>query len=531
METGIKKSGLTSKGMMEPAARPPARTLATPLHKPAPAAPAAPRVDEVLRRLEQDVGHDKVQRYFSGQTRLSMTDHGLDVVVASGFHATFLSRQFGDNLRRAVALGGDADAQAVQVHFQVDRHAFDAAPAAPAPAPVPPRPQPKARPASRHRFDTFVVGNSNRLAHAAALRMVEEPSSAAPLFLHGSCGLGKTHLLHAAAARFQELHPTATVKYTTAEAFTNDFITAIRSGKVDPFRKSYRKVDLLCIDDVHFVGGKEQTQTELLHTFDAVGLEGARIILASDEHPREIRKLSDKLISRFMAGPVVRLETPDEELRARLLAAIAQQRGMSIDGPAMKLICERTARSIGSLGGFGGSVRELEGLLTQIEAVHRLLPDFGSSAGDSNGIIGLALVRRALGLTGAESPVGSSPAPALRPRRPIAAQAIVAEVCRALNVDLSDFMGKGRHPRVVLARSLTSFICRKLTTMSFPEIARAMGRGNHSTVITAHRRVERDLAKPGEPLASELIPNHVGSTLGEVIEAVSKQIVRAASGL
>ncbi len=486
---------------------------------------AANSVDEVLRRLELDVGHDKVQRYFNGQTRFAMTDNRLDIIVASGFLAQFLDRQFGDSLRRAAA-SDTPDTPQVQVSFQVDRAAFE--PSAPAPAakaPVRHRPRPK--PLGRFRFDTFIVGASNRLAHAAAMRVADEEANPAPLFLHGSCGLGKTHLLHAIAGRFPEVRPGAHVKYTTAEAFTNEFITAIRTGKVDAFRKTYRKVDLLCIDDVHFLASKEQTQTEMMHTFDAIGLDGARVVLASDEHPRDIRKLSEKLVSRFMAGAVVRIDTPDEELRARLLASIADSRGMQLDEAAMKLICERTARSIGSLGGFGGSVRELEGLLNQVEAVHRLLPDCGVA----DGRIGVGLVRRALGLTGTESPTGASPSPALRPRRPIAAQTIVAEVCRALCVDLSDFMGKGRHPRVVLARSLTAYICRRLTTLSFPEIARAMGRGNHSTVITAHRRVERDLARKGEPLAGELVPNHSGNTLSEVIEAISRHIVRGATGL
>jgi chromosomal replication initiator protein len=250
------------------------------------------------------------------------------------------------------------------------------------------------------------------------------------------------------------------------------------------------------------------------------------VVLASDEHPREIKKLSDKLVSRFMAGAVVKIETPDAELRSGLIRHLAAARSMRLDDAAVKLLCDRSARSIGSLGGFGGSVRELEGLLIQIEAIHRLLPDAAPDTGE----ISLGLVRRALGLTAGDGPQDTGPAPALRPRRPIAAQTVIAEVCRGLNVDLSDFMGKGRHPRVVLARSVTSFVCRKLTTLSFPEIARAMGRGNHSTVITAHRRVERDVVKK-DPLPADLAPNHAGCTLMELIDAMSKTIVRNAAGI
>ncbi len=480
------------------------------------------RLEQVWKRLEMDLGHEKIERYFSGQTLLSLKNNRLEVTVASGLSARMLSTQFGESLRRAAAEAeGDGD---VQVAFQVDRSAFDTKPA---PAPVV-KPQTRHRippkPLARYRFENFIVGASNKLAYAAAVRTAEEEGPAAPLFIHGTCGLGKTHLLNAIAARFAERRPGANVKYTTAEAFTNEFIAAVRTSKVDAFRKTYRKVDLLCIDDVHFLSSKEQTQLELLYTLDCIGMDGARLVLASDEHPREIRKVSDKLISRFMAGAVVKIETPDEELRPRLLRHLAEARGLRLDEAALKLLCERSIRSIGSLGGFGGSVRELEGMLVQVEAVHRLFPE--SNGGD---VIGVGLVRRALGLTSEETR-DSGPAPALRPRRPIAASTIVAEVCRALAVDISDFMGKGRHPRVVLARSVTSFICRKLTTLSFPEIARAMGRGNHSTVITAHRRVERDLPKK-DTLSADLAPNHAGCTLMELIDSLSRQIVRNASGL
>jgi chromosomal replication initiator protein len=489
-------------------------------------------VDSVLRRLTEDLGEDKIHHYFKGQTRLALNGNRLEVTVPSGLLARMLEGQFGANLRHAASCGGEE----AEVVFRVDRAAFDSATtkapeakpqhAATAQAPRPaPAPKPAAKLQARFTFESFIVGNSNKLAYAAAKAVAEGDGPATSLFLHGSCGLGKTHLLHAVAAAFLDRRPTATVKYTTAEAFTNEFVTALRLNKVDAFRRAYRRVDLLCLDDAHFFSNKEATQNELLHTFDAIGMDGARVVIASDEHPREAKKFSDKLVSRFMAGAVVRIDTPDDALRTLLVRSLAERRGLRLDEAAIKLLCDRSARSVGSLGGFGGSVREIEGLLIQIEAIHRLLPEIGSG----DGSIGAGLVRRALGLT-AEDGQQTGPAPALRPRRPIAAQTIVSEVCRGLNVELTDFMGKGRHPRVVLARSLCSFICRKLTTLSFPEIARAMGRSNHSTVITAHRRVERDLLK-NTPLSAELAPHHAGCTLAELSEALSKQVVRGAAGL
>jgi chromosomal replication initiator protein len=479
--------------------------------------------EELLKRIASELGESNFQRHFAGQARAAVNNGTLEVTVPTSMAAQRLSSEFGEQLRRA---GGVSN-----VHVRVDRASF--APATPpahqpgqAPARPQVRPRPVVKPQSRFRLDTFIVGTSNRLAYAAAERMANEDGPTAPLFLHGSCGLGKTHLLHAIATRFQERRPGATVRYVTAEAFTNEYITAVKLQKVDAFRKAYRSADLLCIDDVHFFQNKEATQNELLYTFDAIGMDGARVVMASDEHPRDIAKLSDRLISRFMAGAVVKIDTPDNELRLKLVQHLATHRNLRLDEAAVKLLCDRSARSVGSLGGFGGSVREIEGLLIQVEAIHRLLPEIAGQ----DGAIGVGLVRRALGISGDGSPE-SGPAPALRPRRPIAADTIVSEVCRGLNVEVGAFMGKGRHQRVVLARSMCSYVCRKLTTLSFPEIARAMGRSNHSTVITAYRRVERDMKAKLGTLGPEMAPNHAGLTLTELAESLSKQVVRAAAGL
>lgn len=477
--------------------------------------------------MADDVGHDAVERYFDGQARIHFAPHRMDVTVASGLSAQLMEKRFGGTLRRAAAaITGDAG---VEVAFKVDRAPFGAEPAAPErsratrtqPAPA------KARAAShgtKFTFVNYLVGTSNKLAHAAAMRLVDDDGVVPPLFLHSRCGMGKTHLLHAIVTRFSERRPDATVRYTTAEAFTNEFVMAIKNGKVDAFRKAYRKVDLLCLDDVHFFGGKEATQSELLHTFDAVGLDGARVVLASDEHPREIKKLHERLVSRFMSGIVVKIDPPDRSLRGRLVRHLAGRRGIGLEPAAEDLIADRTERSIGTLGGFGGSVREIEGVLNQIDAVHRLLPEF-SPQGER---IGLHLVRRALGLKNEDGPpmAAEMDGPA-RPRRPIAAEVIVVETCRAMKVEVSDLMGRVRHPRVVIARALVAYLCRTLTTLSFPEIARATGRDNHSTIITAHKRLVRQMAD-GETLTAEITPQFAGLSLREVAERLAKHVARVA---
>lgn len=485
-------------------------------------------VTALIERLRRDLG-DHYDRYFLTQARVSIRDGGVVVTVSSTYLAEMLERRFGKQVREAAA--GVARTQDLPVTFITDRAAFDstgaplgkATPLTPPTPPAAPAPASKSVDVFKYRFDNFIVGRANRLAYSAAIRLADDETPVPPIFLHGTCGLGKTHLLRAAASRFQEKRPGAIVRYLTAEQFTNEFVQSVRNNRVDQFRRAYRRVDLLCIDDVHFFANKDATQTELLHTLDAVQVDGARLLLASDEHPKEIAKLSERLVSRFMAGAVVRIDMPDAELREKLVRALSERRGLAIEEEAIRLVAERSARCIGSLGGFGGSVREIEGLLNQIDAVHRLLTDTSDGAK-----IGVVLVRRALGLD--DSGAGASPHAASpgRLRRPVTAEAIVTEVCRELAVELPDFMGKGRHKRVVLARSLVASLSRKLTTMSFPEIARAMGRSNHSTIITAQRRIDRQLAEDtGKPLSAELAAGHAGSTLRELAGLLTKNLQHA----
>lgn len=479
-------------------------------------------VANLRRRLEEEVGCEPVERYFDGQANISLSDGKLVVSVASGFIAQIMEKRFGLSLRR---VGGELAglSEGIEVVFRIDRRVADEIPVETA-TPTGKATGAKTRaaaPSSKQTFANFLTGKSNKLAHMAAVRLAEESGPVPALFIHGACGMGKSHLLHAVANRMLELRPNACVRYTTAESFTNEFVAAIKANKVDGFRRAYRRVDLLCLDDVHFFGGKEATQNELLHTFDAVGLDGARIVMASDEHPRDIRKLSERLTSRFVAGMVVRVETPDRDLRERLIRHLAQRRGMELEDAALALIADRTERAIGTLGGFGGSVREIEGLLNQIDAVHRLLPEL-SPGGTKTGLL---LVRRALGLKDADGSERADAEPN-RPRRPIAPEVVIVEVCRALNVEVSDFQGKGRHPRVVVARALVAYLCRTLTTLSFPEIARASGRGNHSTVITAFRRFSQQMAE-GHTLEPQVAPRFAGITLRELADQLARQIAKA----
>jgi chromosomal replication initiator protein len=308
------------------------------------------------------------------------------------------------------------------------------------------------------------------------------------------------------------------VRCITGEAFTNEFIASVKAGTLEAFRRHFRRVALLVIDDVHFLSNKEATQRELLHTFDAAGAAGARVLMASDEHPREIRKLSQQLVSRFVAGAVVRIELPEHALRVQIAHQAAVRRGLMLEPAAADLLADRAAA-------LGGSVRDLEGLLTQVEALRLIAPEL-----IPDGKLGAVAVRRALGIQ--EQHLG---APGGRlgglggwggGRRPIPLTTIAAEVSRGLGVEVSDLMGRGRHRTVVLAREVTVYLARRMTTCSFPEIARALGRENHSTVLTAHKRLEGMLAA-GEMPKAEVPAEYTGLTLAEVCQRLGSRVERA----
>ncbi len=523
-----------------------------------PARPGSDRetVERILTRLAEEVGPERYARYFQNQTRLGLENGRVDVTVPTGFVADLIGRRFGESIRKAASteLGGGADGTGVQVKFRVDRGAFvqgggngDGASALGARrgdpggitgAPADRRGANGARPASlsgaphalRYRLEDFVVGDSNRLAYSAAERLADAAGarSFSPLFIHGACGLGKTHLLQGIAARWRERDPRAVVRYTTAEQFTNEYVAAVRAGRLDAFRKSYRGVHVLCIDDVHFLANKTSTQGELLHTFDAIDLDGARVALASDEHPRQIVRLSSALVSRFLSGMVVRLEPPEPALRERIVVRLAERRGLRLDRAAVACIAGEFASAAYSGAGQGPSIRDLEGAITRVEALSRLLPET-RDAGAGAGAIGVAHVRRALGLSdSASGPNGRGP------RRPVRIDTIREEVCRALRVDGAELMGRGRHARVVLARSVIAHLARALTTMSYPEIARAMGRPNHSTIVTACKRIQGQMERGQNPDfgsgGADVAPELAGLTLSGLCDVLKASVLRTAWG-
>lgn len=533
-------------------------------------------VTRILARLSILIGEAEFRRYFQHQIRADYSEGTLELAAPTRFVCSLIERKFGASVSRAAqeVLVKSGELSKVRIVYAVDRAAFPAeearsaahamqngdmqgsqhgsTPPAAASGEGLPGPRPLSagatgmnaaqrhastdgdRPAShspglstnaklgRYRLEDFVVGDTNRLAHSAAER-IAAPSqngqssggtSFTLLFIHGSCGLGKTHLLKGIAYRYLQNHPGARILCLTGEEFMNEYIAAVRTDKLDAFRKKYRGLDLLCIDDVQFLSNKNATQGELLHTFNAINLDRARVVLASDEHPRHVRKFSEALISRFMSGMVVKVDAPEPALRQRIANHLAARRGLQLQPGTASLIASHA-----STPGQGASVRDIEGAITRIDAMRRLMPELDIN-GDS---IGLVLARKALGMDDELAAANG------RPRRPVRMDEIIEHTCRALRVQPGDLMGKGRHKRVVMARALSAHLARSLTTLSFPDIARALGRPNHSTVVTACKRIEQQLERDDSlDFGEDGVAPEIGTaTVRGLCDFVRQDVVRA----
>ena len=488
----------------------------------------------VQRRLERELGPMRFERYFERHTRLAFDNGSLRVSVPSAFHADWLDRRFGRDVR--AALSAEAGV-AAEVRWDVDPSAFEQAvddvlaptttpsasesaqppvqshasasspSASPPHAPHPPHAVRRDAPAKklragganrlRHTLDAFIVGPASRLAHRAAIQIAEvEQSPISVLFLHGPCGVGKTHLLQGIAQRFRESRPWARVRYVSGEAFANQYIASLHAGNIDSFRERYRGVDLLCIDDVHFLGGKVKTQSEFLHTFEALDLDGARVVLASDGHPKQIENLHEGIVSRCLSGMVVRLDRPDRATRVAIVRTLLAKRGLSGDDACIEEIASMIT----------GSVRELEGAVKRVEAYARLLPTEG--AGPER--VTVALVRRALG----------SVSRSVR-SRPLRLEEVLDASCAEMGVTRDEVLSSSRHKRVVLARGLVGLVARAMTSHSYPEIAKVIGRKNHSTVITACKRLEKQIR---EHVGMSLSPGAAETPVADVFDRVKTRL-------
>ncbi|WAL65615.1 chromosomal replication initiator protein DnaA [Amycolatopsis cynarae] len=343
---------------------------------------------------------------------------------------------------------------------------FSGQPIAGQPYTAPAQPQTsKTRLNEKYTFDTFVIGASNRFAHAAAFAVAEAPSRAYnPLFIWGESGLGKTHLLHAVGHYAQRLFPGMRVRYVSTEEFTNDFINSLRDDRKVAFQRRYRDIDILLVDDIQFLEGKEGTQEEFFHTFNTLHNSNKQIVVSSDRPPKRLETLEDRLRTRFEWGLITDIQPPELETRIAILRKKAAQDRLAVPGDVLEFIASRVEANI----------RELEGALIRVTAF--------ASLNQAPVDVGLAeIVLRDL--------IPDSQAPEIN------APTIMAATSEFFDVTIDDLCGPGKTKALATARQIAMYLCRELTDMSLPKIGQTFGGRDHTTVMHADKKIRKEMAE------------------------------------
>ena len=338
----------------------------------------------------------------------------------------------------------------------------------------------------KYTFENFVIGSSNRFANGAAVAVAENPARAYnPLFIWGGSGLGKTHLLHAAGNYAQVLQPNLRIKYVSSEEFTNDYINSVRDDRQETFKRRYRDLDILMVDDIQFLEGKEGTQEEFFHTFNALHQANKQIILSSDRPPKQLTTLEDRLRTRFEGGLITDIQPPDLETRIAILMKKAAADGTHVSEDVLELIASQ----------FESSIRELEGALIRVSAYSSLI----------NEPITLDVAQVALrDILPDEGDVT------------ITAETIKEAAAEFFRVPMDKLTGAGKTRVVAHARQLAMYLCRELTDLSLPKIGQEFGGKDHTTVMYADRKIRKEMTENRETYdeiqeLTQIIKNRVRS--------------------
>ncbi len=337
---------------------------------------------------------------------------------------------------------------------------------------------------TRYTFETFVVGNNNKFANAAALAVAEAPAEAYnPLFIYGGVGLGKTHLMHSIAHFILNESPDTKVLYVSSEKFTNELINSIRADKNEAFRQKYRNIDVLLVDDIQFIAGKERTQEEFFHTFNTLYEAKKQIIISSDRPPKEIETLEERLRSRFEWGLIADIQAPDFETRMAILKNKAELESLDLDDEVLQYV----AANIKS------NIRELEGAVTKIVAYSRLVQ------------LGYEKITKQI----AEDALKDLIAP--QEDNIVTPELILEVVSEHYNISHSDIVSKKRPREIAYPRQIVMYLCRKLTDASLPRIGEILGKRDHTTVLHGYEKINQDIKKD--------------ATLKNSIDILTKKIV------
>lgn len=424
---------------------------------------------DVVDRLKDELSTPSFETWVRSVVPKSLDDNVLTLEVPTEFTRQLIAARYTDLMRDLVQ---KTFGQPLDIHILV---------AAPKPTPATSKHgrartnEEEGKPSvyasrlnSKYTFEAFVVGSSNRFAHAASLAVAEMPARAYnPLFLYGGVGLGKTHLMHAIGHIVLKQDPTSRVLYVSAENFTNELINAIQDNKMVPFRNRYRNIDVLLIDDIQFVGGKERTQEEFFHTFEALHGAHRQIVISSDRPPKDIKYLEERLRSRFEWGLITDIQPPDLETRMAILSKKAQLENLSVPDELIQFIASK----------IDTNIRELEGALIRVMA-------YGS------------ITRQAL--------TSDLAYEALKDvihetrKKVITIRLIQEEVARHFDLKVDEFKAKKRTRSVAHPRQIAMYIARELTDASLPKIGEEFGGRDHTTVMHACEKVIRDRSQDSQ---------------------------------
>ncbi len=422
--------------------------------------------DEACKQLKGVLSSDIYDRWIAVIQCLEISENYMRLAVANDFYKDWLEENYFPMIRKAVLI---ASGKEMDITLTVDSSHFATIKETPEPAPHPSLSLPSIgfghkKPAHNlnpnYTFDSFVVGDSNQFAHAAAMAAANSPSRTYnPLFLYGGVGLGKTHLMQAIGNHIISKKPKAKICYINCETFTNEYIESLKNNSVSAFRKKYRKIDMLMIDDIQFLDGKAKLQEEFFHTFNILFESHKQIVLTSDRTPSEMAGLAPRLISRFEWGLVTELGKPDVETRTAILRKKAELLNLKVDFELIDYLAERISSNIRSLEGALIRVATYISLTNQhvnIEKIEELLRDLLDK--ESKAIINVDIIQRT--------------------------------VAEHFELRQSDILGKKRSKDIVWPRQIAMHLSRNMTSQSFPVIGEAFGR-NHATILYANDQVSK----------------------------------------
>lgn len=468
--------------------------------------PRTDTISQIQEGIARRLGPQRYKTWFKNSTQITIVDRHLKVSVANAFICGWIERHFADTvaavarevtgLDHTVSVAVDPRLLTALRKRQLDSQAEfvarnpyrEARRYGPEGGPPPPK--------LRGRFEDLVVGTANELAVSAVRRIAERAADAcSPVFIHGGSGVGKTHLLQALGNHLASEHPSCRWAFLTGDEFTNAFVWAIQSRKVEAFRQRYRQLDVLIIDDVHFLANKRATQEEFLYTFNAIDAQCRQIVLASDSHPKLIGQFSEHLINRFVAGMVVRVDPPDRAMRLEILRRrAAASTAARVPEEVLAYIADHLT----------SNARELEGAWLKLLMYSSV----------TRQPITLALARHAL-----HDHIE-------RTRRTLGLEEIDQTVATYFGLTPADLHTSRKTRTIALARGIAMYLARKHTDMSFPEIGRFMGNKNHSTVILANRRIERLLAAD-ERVERQTAAGVAEEPLADIIRKLEAQLGKA----